>query len=147
MKNILLAVTVVLTLVGCAEIPRLTEADAATWGERFNDEFACKAAGGDRYIDDLLFSERNKETMKHNQSLWVKEVQRRGLLNESDWKLVSEKKIGVGMSQCALYLSWGKPTKENKSVYGNGVHIQHIYENNQYVYTENGKVTSWQSSN
>ncbi|MEW8092434.1 MAG: hypothetical protein AB2777_17790 [Candidatus Thiodiazotropha endolucinida] len=144
--NYRLLVFLVVFISGCAEIPRLTEADAETWGARFNDEYACKAAGGNRVRNEYL-SEKDKEIVKHNQSLWFKEVNRRGLLSKHDQELIAEHKVAVGMSQCALYVSWGKPLKENKSVTGNMVHIQHVYRKNHYVYTVNGKVTSWQTIN
>lgn len=59
-------------------------------------------------------------------------------------KLVLNEKIKVGISQCHMYASWGTPDDENRSVGSWGVHIQHVY-GRSYVYTENGRVTSYQN--
>lgn len=68
---------------------------------------------------------------------------------EADIIKARENKIYIGMSQCGLYMSWGKPVKENKTVTKYSSSIQHIYgysiSNRNYVYTENGIVRSWQN--
>ena len=59
---------------------------------------------------------------------------------------IRKNKIFIGMSQCGLYASWGRPRDENTSVNKYSKRIQHIYGSRKkpnYVYTENGKVTSW----
>jgi hypothetical protein len=132
-------------LQACASIPRLTETDAATWGSRFDDAFACKRAGVDPRIDPTFTSSKDLETLEHNRQLWVKEVQRRKLLTPEEWALTEQKKIQIGMSVCALYASWGDPLKENKTVLPGRVHIQHVYMHH-YVYSDNGRVLSWQTS-
>ena len=40
-------------------------------------------------------------------------------------------------------LSWGEPSRNNKTVYEWGTHEQWIYIN-YYLYFENGKLKSWQ---
>ena len=81
---------------------------------------------------------------------YKQEIIRRNLLTQEEWALVAEGKISRGMSQCAMYVSWGTPHRENRSVGDWGVHIQHVYGEGgkyrsvSYVYTENGKVSSWQ---
>lgn len=70
------------------------------------------------------------------------ELKRRKLaLNNS---LIIKQAIELGISQCQLYASLGYPADVNTSVGSWGVHKQHIYKSNRYVYTENGTVTSWQ---
>lgn len=59
-------------------------------------------------------------------------------------EMIKKESIRIGISTCQLYASWGIPTQENRSVGVWGVHIQHIYGSNYYVYTENNVVTSWQ---
>ena len=61
-----------------------------------------------------------------------------------DDSLVRKGHIKIGVSECQLYASWGMPEDQNRTVGSWGVHIQHIYGSGTYVYTENGKVTSWQ---
>jgi|CXWL01.1.fsa_nt_gi hypothetical protein len=63
---------------------------------------------------------------------------------EFDDKLISSGKIKLGISECQLYASWGLPKDQNRTVGSWGVHIQHIYGSGSYVYTQNGRVTSWQ---
>ncbi len=65
---------------------------------------------------------------------------RKYAFNESDTK---KQEIKTGMSLCQLYASWGYSNTQNRTVGSWGTHIQHVY-GNQYVYTENGRVTSWQ---
>ena len=48
--------------------------------------------------------------------------------------------------QDVLDSSWGKPTKINKSVYSWGTHEQWVYPNDNYLYFENGKLTSIQTN-
>lgn len=71
----------------------------------------------------------------------IKPEARRRKLVFNDAKIKSER-IGIGISECQLYASWGVG-QQNRTVGSWGVHIQHVY-GNSYVYTENGRVTSWQ---
>lgn len=59
---------------------------------------------------------------------------------------IQQQKIKVGMTQEHAILSWGKPKKVNKSVGAWGVHEQWVY-GSQYLYFENGRLSSFQSSN
>lgn len=52
--------------------------------------------------------------------------------------------IFLGMERKYLLISWGKPEDINKSVGSWGTHEQFVY-GSQYVYVENGVVTSWQN--
>lgn len=59
-------------------------------------------------------------------------------------ELVIGKKIAIGMTSEEVLLSWGYPTDGgNKSVGQWGTHDQWVYGNN-YLYFENGTLTSWQ---
>ena len=64
------------------------------------------------------------------------------------WELsVSEKVsagvIGLGMTCEQVKLSWGPPDDVHRTVGSWGVHEQWVYRS-QYIYFENGVVTSWQ---
>lgn len=74
-----------------------------------------------------------------------KEVARRKLsFNKT---LIREERIRIGMSECELYAAWGFPKSNNRSAGSWGIHIQHLYGDwGPYVYTENGRVTSWQDA-
>ena len=58
--------------------------------------------------------------------------------------------VALGMKADDVINSWGKPTKINSSVGSYGRHEQWVYDrgnfNSQYVYVDNGVVTSVQSS-
>lgn len=62
---------------------------------------------------------------------------------------VAEGKIVLGMTAEDARRSWGSPTKINASIGGYGKHEQWVYERGryrtQYVYVENGVVTSMQT--
>lgn len=82
-------------------------------------------------------------TVKDQASLFKNEAARRKVTFMS--KLIREEKVLIGMTECDLYASWGYPQSENRSVGSWGVHIQHVYGDfGPYVYTENGRVTSFQ---
>ena len=61
-------------------------------------------------------------------------------------EIIKQRKIKLGMSEQQLLLSWGKPERINKTVGSSGVHEQWVYGLGQYVYMQNGKLTSFQSS-
>lgn len=128
----ILAAAAVTSMTGCAMSP-----DIMT---RQDDMDVCRSYG--------IYA--NSPMWRATADGYEQEINRRGLLSTEEWQLARSKKIRQGMSQCALYASWGKPDRENRSVGSWGVHIQHVYNAGyryiqpSYVYTENGKVRSWQ---
>jgi hypothetical protein len=97
--------------------------------------------------DQLIFALRYKT---YRNELMFDEARSRGLLKDYEIYLIKEKKIMTGMSETALILSWGYPTKINRSVGSYGVHKQFVYRGysryspSTYVYVKNGKVSGWQ---
>ncbi|WP_036301325.1 hypothetical protein [Methylotenera sp. L2L1] len=88
------------------------------------------------YITDFGSAADMKNIMK-------REASRRNLKVNAN--IAKEQILKLNISTCDLYASWGIPDNENKSVGSYGVHIQHIYKRSgTYVYSENGRVTSWQ---
>jgi len=63
-------------------------------------------------------------------------------------KCIKEKKVKIGMTKYQVMVSWGKPDDINRSVGSWGTHEQWIYKRgnfkSQYLYFENGKLTSLQ---
>ena len=90
----------------------------------------------------------------HNKNSNVRnELERRGLLSDTEWDLIDTNYIQVGMSELALIcLRGGIIPGVNGTVNVTsgswGIHKQYVYESalggRSYVYVENGKVTSWQ---
>jgi hypothetical protein len=65
--------------------------------------------------------------------------------SEETWDLITQGKIKIGMTDTELILSWGKPKKINETVFSGRASKQYVYYD-QYVYVDNGLVTSFQSS-
>lgn len=106
------------------------------------------------YSNDLLcyhyHDARGNSALQKNVPVLRTEIDKRGLISPDEWELVNQKKIKLGMSECALVASWGSG-KINKYTNSHGQFNQHVYRldwcrrcNVQYVYTQNGRVTSWQ---
>ena len=77
------------------------------------------------------------------------ELVRRNAIPEADWPVIDAKKVRIGMSELGLVCSWGY-AKVNSTVNQNGTRNQYVYRKCRdckatYVYTRNGKVTSWQT--
>lgn len=90
---------------------------------------------------------------------WKREVTRQARDKEEQDALLAReqrvqaaiysKKVFVGMTADEAIRSWGRPTKINNSVGSYGKHEQWVYDRgnyrSQYIYVENGVVTSMQS--
>jgi hypothetical protein len=72
------------------------------------------------------------------------ELVRRKAFSMTDLALIADQTIAPGMAEAAMLCSLGPPQSSNRSVGSWGVNIQYVYGQGRYVYTENGKVTSWQ---
>lgn len=64
---------------------------------------------------------------------------------DENWDLICEKKLKIGFTEDELRWSWGGPDSINETTVSGKQHKQFVYSN-QYVYLENGIVTSFQSS-
>ncbi|MCQ5364148.1 DUF2845 domain-containing protein [Anoxybacillus salavatliensis] len=53
-------------------------------------------------------------------------------------------KISIGMTEEEVLERWGKPLDINKTITQNGISEQWVYPNNQYLYFEDGVLTSIQ---
>jgi hypothetical protein len=79
---------------------------------------------------------------------YKQEMLRRKLLTPEEWTLATERRIRQGMSQCALYASWGEPVREYRSDRDGNVTMRHVYRMGWNirpgsVFTRNGKVEGW----
>lgn len=71
---------------------------------------------------------------------------------ERQRKLVAQSKrsegVRIGMSKDdVIASSWGRPESINKSIYSFGVHEQWVYGGRNYLYFEDGRLTSIQTGN
>lgn len=58
--------------------------------------------------------------------------------------LIIKKEIRIGMTKSMVIDSWGNPEDINRTAGVWGVHEQWVYDSGNYLYFENGKLTSWQ---
>ena len=121
-----------------------------------------------RDYDELHFKNLNKETVTFIESKFGKEIEEhkedmeqlenerekqkieRRESNERE-RLLQEKAsrgVTIGMTKDDVLLSsWGAPSNINKTVNANGTSEQWVYDNYNYLYFENGILTSIQTSN
>ncbi len=65
---------------------------------------------------------------------------------------IAKQQVVIGMTAAEVVRSWGKPDKINSSASRDSRHEQWVFSRDrdigrtQYVYLENGVVSSWQSS-
>lgn len=59
-------------------------------------------------------------------------------------KLILQEKVALGMSKDMVRESWGTPSDINRTIGNFGVHEQWVYESGNYLYFENGKLTTIQ---
>ena len=64
-------------------------------------------------------------------------------ISDSDWKLITEGKVRIGMNKEACELSWGTPEDINSTIGSYGSHEQWVYDG-KYLYFENGILTDIQ---
>ena len=104
-------------------------------------------SGVKKYIDivkDEELTELYSKWDEHNEKLKKAEKEEREKEKKARKK---QQGVRIGMSeQDVLDSSWGKPTKINKSVYSWGTYEQWVYPNYNYLYFENGKLTSIQTN-
>ena len=79
--------------------------------------------------------------------MYLDEAKRRDLVTDAEAVLIKGKRISIGMSECAMYMSWGVPARSNVSMGIDGKITQYVYEgstiNTTYVYVVNGRVVRW----
>ena len=118
-----------------------TEYDVQYWSSVYKgdtvylDEFSLK-----QIVEENKIIERNKEIAD---SL----VKRKFLIKKYGFKMgsfISDGYIKRGMTKQQAKLSWGEPNQIHRTVFSGGVHEQWVYNNNQYLYFENGILTAWQ---
>jgi len=75
------------------------------------------------------------------------ELKRRRVFSSSEWRLIDEQSIRVGMSVMALICAWGTPDRINRSSYGDAQYVftHHGRSYGQYVYVNENtdRVTAW----
>jgi len=77
------------------------------------------------------------------------ELNRRLAVGDPEWVLIDQHRIYIGMSECALLASWGKPEKmDHDNTLRSGGPLRYVYHDGaDLVYVGDGKVTSFQKAN
>lgn len=81
-------------------------------------------------FDDYFLSEDPR--LKYN---WPEDI----------WKYIEEGKVIIGMNRNQAKMSWGEPKKINKTTNGTVTREQWVYISNNYLYFNNGSLTSIQN--
>jgi hypothetical protein len=64
----------------------------------------------------------------------------------ADIQRIMDEKIWIGMSSDQLTESWGRPQRINETTSAAGTREQWVYSLDAFAYVDNGRVTSWQTS-
>jgi hypothetical protein len=77
------------------------------------------------------------------------ELSRRLAVGDAEWVLIDQRKIYIGMSECALLASWGKPEKVgHEDTFRSGELLRYAYHNGaDLVYVIDGKIASFETAN
>jgi len=76
------------------------------------------------------------------------ELARRNIIDFSSWSPIERHKIHIGMTKEAVRLSWGDPSRINRTVGRWGIHEQWVYgryPHAEYLYFENNQLVGWQN--
>ena len=74
----------------------------------------------------------------------LQELKRRNQFNGTDWALIKQKQIRVGMNADAVYCSWGNPSRENYATWRRSTQLVYSSKYQRYyVYVENGQVSGF----
>lgn len=100
-------------------------------------------------LSDLELCQHYAVTKSRLTKPWTKaamdELIRRKAVTEAEIADISKEVIRIGMREHAAVCSWGPYKDVNTSVGSWGRHRQYVMGDfGPYVYTENGRVTSWQ---
>jgi hypothetical protein len=93
-------------------------------------------------------SEKKKKEERRQKAQVNRATRRKALMAKYGDKAAVEailaRKIYIGMTREMVLDSWGKPDDINKTTHSFGVHEQWVYGIGQYVYLEDGIVTTIQ---
>jgi hypothetical protein len=80
------------------------------------------------------------------QQHWTDAVLAAAEVSTKDHGYVRERRLRVGMSECAVFAALGKPEAANSTHTARGRSTQFVYRQKRlYVYTDDGVVRAWQN--
>ena len=99
------------------------------------------------YIDIVQDEELTELYNEWNEKNEIRKNEESAKKKEQEKERKKQQGVRIGMSkQDVLDSNWGEPTKINKSTYSWGTTEQWVYPNYNYLYFENGKLTSIQTN-
>jgi hypothetical protein len=107
--------------------------------QKFDPEEFSK--GEESELEKLKKQEKEERNIRHK-AFFKKHPSTRPEIRN----LIKSSKITIGMTSGEVEASWGAPNKINRTVSTLGVHEQWIYGEAQYLYFDNGVMTSFQDS-
>ena len=114
------------------EAPKVSEEVSKSELDRKAAEETAKAAA--REEAGFLKTSAGKVWQKHKD--WDRDI----------CKVVAGRMVRIGMTAEQVRAAWGKPGHINSTIYRSGTHEQWVYRDSQYVYLEDGVVTSLQDT-
>jgi hypothetical protein len=116
----------------------------------FDSLTAARAqAALDRAADerrDSLKAIQDKKDAAKAKADWIASIKAKGWSARATTAVLAHT-IFIGMTAEQALASWGKPSTNNKTVTASHVHEQWVYGSGQYLYIDNGVLTSFQTSN
>lgn len=143
MKNLVAVLCLFCSSLAFAEVYKCKNAD----GSFAFQETPCQSKEGEKVR--IWRGPPAAETQQRS-NYYQREKERLDIKHEFDYAIAS-REIRVGMTEDMVRESWGSPNKINTTVFGGGKSEQWVYYRgkvkSEYVYIQNGVVTSFQTSN
>ena len=93
--------------------------------------------------------EEERKRLENNRLIQIQSEKKKQslikLYGKTQAELILKGYVRIGMSKQMCIESWGEPKNINKTTGNYGIHEQWVYENDSYLYFENGKLTTIQN--
>lgn len=102
------------------------------------------------YMKDLKIAELEKKLSEERRKEIDKQIEKdnKAIIakyGKNNGNLIIQGKVKIGFTKAMCIESWGKPELINKTIGKYGTHEQWVYEDGNYLYFENGKLTTIQT--
>ncbi len=145
-KTSTIIVLALLTFIGLGVAGSLAEDTVSTNTEaQYRAELTPEMVAAEKRLE-----ERKQARLAEEQKEW--EASKAGQIctahpgwDKETCEIIAEKKVKLGMDQAQALASWGKPDDINTTVTSRGKREQWVYGYSNYLYFENGILTSFQN--
>ena len=120
------------------------------WYNYLPIRFILQTSSGEEGFEDINLSGTNipnglRDNNKFEESFLTQDPKIMYKWSNRIWSAIEDRKVFVGMTVKQTRMSWGKPKEINKTVNSNIVHEQWVYRSSNYLYFENGILTTIQN--